>query len=432
MRLLFVTHGYPPFGVTGVERVTEQTAVALSDAGHDVTVLNRRPTGAPPLPKLERGTTGAVDLISITGPAPFADFPSHQDRLDRIFERVLLELMPDVVVLSHLMMHSPTYVSVAHRWQIPVVMELHDFYSACERAHLARPSGELCFGPEGGRACAEHCFTHQSDALPRWALRTHLFRQALVQADAVVTPSSFVADYFSRRYRLSSDIHVIPNGVSLEVEPSATAAGRPRDMPLHLASLGAVVTHKGAHIVVDALRGARLAAVRYTLFGPVTEPYVREVRDAAESVAGVDLRAYGPYQPSSLPFLLADVDALIIPSMVWETFSIVAREGMACGVPVIASRLGALPDAIREGENGLLFTPGATSELAAILLRLDTDRGILERLRTGIRPDDWITVAERTRRLVGVLDAVHKKGVEIARNTAGDSELGAVRSLLAS
>ena len=72
---------------------------------------------------------------------------------------------------------------------------------------------------------------------------------------------------------------------------------------------------------------------------------------------------------------MADVDAVVVPSLVWETYSIVAREAMSLGIPVIASRIGALPEAIRDGENGLLFTPGSAQELAAILQMLDHDRG---------------------------------------------------------
>lgn len=185
MRVLLVSHGYPPFGLAGVERVTERTARALTAAGHSVTVLSRRTTPAPPLPSVERSRLqDGVNVVMVSGGgmAPGGPFPGHQDRLERIFERLLLELLPDIVLIGHLKTHSPGYVSIAHRWRIPVVMELHDFYTVCERAHLERPSGELCKGPEGGRACAQHCFPQQEDAEGRWALRTHLFRWALDRA----------------------------------------------------------------------------------------------------------------------------------------------------------------------------------------------------------------------------------------------------------
>ena len=83
------------------------------------------------------------------------------------------------------------------RWDVPVVLELHDFYAACERAHLERPSGELC---RRARREGEHA---HSTALPttasareRWALRSHLFRHALEQADEPLARRQFVADYF--------------------------------------------------------------------------------------------------------------------------------------------------------------------------------------------------------------------------------------------
>jgi glycosyltransferase involved in cell wall biosynthesis len=103
---------------------------------------------------------------------------------------------------------------------------------------------------------------------------------------------------------------------------------------------------------------------------------------------------------------LADVDAVVVPSLVWETYSIVAREAMSLGIPVIASRIGALPEAIRHGDNGLLFTPGSAQELARILRDLAYEPGLLDQLRGRIRRSDWISVAERTRRLEEVLGEV--------------------------
>ncbi len=430
-----VSHGYPPWGLAGVERVTQQTAVALSEMGHDVTVLARKVTPAPPLPHMERPRhVNGVRVAMVGGSREQhgGPFPAHQDRMERIFEQLLLESLPDVVVLGHLFAHSPGYVQVAHRWRIPVVLELHDFYTICERAHLERTSGELCDGPDGGRACARHCFVEEDAAAGRWALRTHLFNLALGHADAIVCPSQFVADYFHMHGVEPKRMHVIPNGIAFPERPASKAkAARSPEEPLHLASLGVATPHKGQHIVVEALRIARLPAVRYTLFGALTQPYTRDLRETADRNAGVELHTFGPYEPTLLPVLLANVDAVIVPSLVWETFSIVAREALACGVPVIASRIGALPEAVREGENGLLFTPGAHAELAVLLQRLHADRAVLRRLRSGIRGTDWITVAERARQLEAVLDDVYTTTPRWSKRETGQPDLTALRTLLA-
>ena len=80
---------------------------------------------------------------------------------------------------------------------------------------------------------------------------------------------------------------------------------------------------------------------------------------AAESVANLEVSRLRRVRAAELPALLSDVDAVVIPSLVWESYSMVAHEALACGVPVIASRLGALPEAVRDGHNGLLFEPGS-------------------------------------------------------------------------
>lgn len=408
MRVLLVTHRYPPFGLTGVERLCQQTATALRAAGHDVTVLMRRETFAPPIPKLEESKRDGIRLVMVSGGGPAHErFPKLGPWLDRCFERTLLDVDPDVVLISHLMNHSPAYVAIARRWGVPVVMELHDFYMACERAHLERTSGEHCQGPEGGRACATYCFAEQRRPLERWALRTHAFRRALEQADALIAPSRFVADYFSTSFGVgtAARLHVLGNGIGFDPAASRPATGSEVE-PLRLACIGVVAHHKGTHIVLEALRRAQLGSVRLTLFGAITQPYFGEMLAQADALEGLRLYGYGPFAPAELPMLLGDVDAVLVPSLVWESYSIAAREALACGIPVIASRIGALPEAVHDGENGLLFEPGSANQLARILHDIDADRSRLGELRRGIRAGDWISVEDRTRALEGLLEDV--------------------------
>jgi glycosyltransferase involved in cell wall biosynthesis len=429
VRVLLVCHGYPPLGVAGVERVSAQTAERLTARGHDVTVLTRRPSEAPATLTLERDRRNGVPVVSIAGGgSTFGRFPGHEAALEQAFERVLLELDPELVLITHLLHHSPGYVNVAHRWGVPVVLELHDFFALCPRAHLQRVSGELCGGPEGGRACAVHCFADQRDAAARWSLRAHSFAQAVHDADAVLCPSRYVADRLAPLRGDAAPIAVLGNGVG-PFGPVLRDPARDASEPLRLASIGVTVEHKGFHVVVEALRRARLPAARYTIFGLTAEPGASELRRAAKRVPGLELRLFGGFEPHMLPVLLADVDAVVIPSLVAETYSIVAREALVCGVPILASRIGALPDAVREGENGRLFEPGDASGLALLLQDLAADRAALRRLAAGIRDDDALPVQARADALKTLLRDVVARGPRGAREPAGDLTL--VREALA-
>lgn len=405
MRVLLVCHGYPPDGVAGVERLSAQAAAALTARGHAVTVLTRRPCDHPPTLTLERDLRDGVPVISVAGGGMrFDQVPEHEPTLERIFERVIVEVVPDVVLITHFIHHSPGYVAVAHRWRVPVVLELHDFFALCHRGHLQRRSGELCAGPEGGAACATHCFSEQPDARLRWVLRTEGFRAAVRSAEEVVVPSRFLAGEFAPVRGEGASIQVIDSAIPELGEVSREEA--PPGGPLRLASIGVTVEHKGFQVVLEALRLAGLPEVTYTILGRVLPPQAPELREAAAEVQGLRLRMFGEFSPSHLPSLLADVDALIVPSVVAETYSIVTREAFACGVPVLASRIGALPDAIRDGENGWLFSPGDAAELAALLRGLSDDRSLLRRAAAGIRAEDVVSVAQRTDRLEALLEGV--------------------------
>lgn len=411
MKVLLVCHGYPPTGVAGVERLSAQTAEGLVEHGHEVTVLTRQPSEHPPTLALQREVRKGIPVISIVGAGARSDrFPGDEPALERLFERTLVELMPDVVLATHLLHHSPGYVAVAHRWGIPVVLELHDFFTICPRLHLQRRSGDLCKGPEGGRACAEHCFGDQAEAKLRWALRSRSFADALRSADEVLGPSQFLADVFGEVRGADRPLHIVENAVT-PFGPVLRAEPEPGG-PLRLASIGVTVEHKGFQVVVEALRLAGLPSSSYTVLGVALKPLSQQLRLAAEKVDGLDLRLFDGFSPSHLPALLADIDAVIVPSLVPETYSIAAREAFACGLPVIASRIGALPEAIREEDNGWLFEPGNTAELADLLRRLYHDQSLLRQAAAGIRPGDVTSVADRTAQVEALLREVIERPLD--------------------
>jgi glycosyltransferase involved in cell wall biosynthesis len=427
MRVLLVCHRYPPLGVAGVERLTQQAAEELARRGHEVTVLTRRATEAPSF-SLERRTEAGVQIVSVAGGGhDFGRFPVHEPALERLFERMLAELSPDAVLATHLMHHSPGYVAAAHRWRVPFVLELHDFFMLCPRAHLQRKSGDLCDGPEGGAACAVHCFGDQRQAQLRWALRSGSFAEAVRTADAVPAPSRYVAERFAERRDGGWPIEVVPNGIADFGSP--VREERDPAAPLHLASVGITVEHKGFRVAAEALRLAGIPA-RYTVFGIQMEPEARHLRETAALAPNLELELFGEFSPAQLPTLLAGVDAVVVPSIVPETFSIVAREAFACGIPVIASEIGALPEAIRPDDNGWLFPPGDAIGLATLLQELHADPARLRRTAAGIRPDDVTSIADRIDRVEALLRrAISDLAAGGARRH--EPELGLMREALA-
>ncbi len=425
MRVLLVCHGYPPTGVAGVERLSAQTAETLTERGHEVTVLTRQPSEAPATLALRRDTRAGVPVISIVGSgSTFERFPGYESALENVFERVMTEVAPDVVLITHLLHHSPGYVSAAHRWGIPVVLELHDFFMLCPRAHLERRNGDLCDGPEGGCACARYCFEDQTDARLRWALRSESFAEALREADEVLAPSRFLAEAFASR-RGEDPIRVIPNAVA-QMGP-VLREDRPPGQPLHLASIGVTVEHKGFQTVVEALRLAALPAARYTIFGVALPPLSHELQEAGDEIADLELRLFNAFHPAHLPALLGDVDVVVVPSLVPETYSIVTREAFACGIPVIAAAIGALPEAVREEENGWLFEPGDAVGLAALLWRLNEDPSLVPRAAARVSEEEVVTVPARTDAVEAILESA------IARGPSGrpSPELPLMRDALA-
>src|SRR4029450_13907403 len=141
---------------------------------------------------------------------------------------------------------------------------------------------------------------------------------------------------------------VIHNGIDAEAFPFSTEGGD------YLAFLGRIIPSKGA---AEAVRVARELDFPLIMAGPSTDWFEREVRPAVDDRS---IRYLGPVDPAGRNELLAGAAALLYPITYPEPFGLVIVEAMACGTPVAAFGVGAVPELVQQGVGGCWVPPHGT------------------------------------------------------------------------
>jgi glycosyltransferase involved in cell wall biosynthesis len=144
--------------------------------------------------------------------------------------------------------------------------------------------------------------------------------------------------------------------------------------------VGAMHPRKGADVLARAISMLDDLPARFIFAGP-TGPLEQTVRSLVSGYSPERVEFRGQLRSDEVPTLLAEADIFVFPT-VWGTegFGMVAAEAMACGVPVVASRIAAVPEVVLDGETGLLAEPGDPVDLAAKLRLLLQDPGQRRRL----------------------------------------------------
>jgi glycosyltransferase involved in cell wall biosynthesis len=203
-----------------------------------------------------------------------------------------------------------------------------------------------------------------------------------------------ISDYTAREVRELAPVAptIIPYTTAI-ADPGASAvrARATRDGRFTVLFVGRLVERKGVTHLVQAMRelpgdlNARLVIVGE---GPERESLERQV--AAAGLTGrVELRGRIPHEELERAYATADV--FVLPAIVdsrgdTEGLGVVLLEAMSHGVPVIASRVGGIPDIVVDGEAGLLVPPGNAGALAAAIERIARDSALAERLgAAGVR-----------------------------------------------
>jgi glycosyltransferase involved in cell wall biosynthesis len=273
--------------------------------------------------------------------------------------KILEMFQPDLVHAHNtFMMISPSVYEACGEAHVPVLQTLQNYRLLCPAALLFR-DGHVC------EECSEHGLTRSvwhgcyRDSRPTTAavalmLKTH--RERRTWTDAVtgyVVATEFARQKFIHGGLPAEKIFVKPNFV----DPDPGERSQPGDYALFV---GRLSPEKGVSTLLAAW--SRLGPSIPLVIagdGPLRPRLEAEV--AKNNLRQVSFR--GRLNPSETRAAMKQARFLVLPSLWYEGFPMVMAESLACGTPVLGSRLGAIEEIITDGRTGLHFTPGDPTDL---------------------------------------------------------------------
>jgi glycosyltransferase involved in cell wall biosynthesis len=259
-----------------------------------------------------------------------------------------------------------------------VVLHLHQYRIVCAIGVCFTRGAECtrCHGRDTLPGVRLNCRANLPEAAAYGASLAIWQRRLADQADAVIVPSVFARERL-RQLGAPLDwerVHVLAPPVRAVAVESRAGTG---DYALVVSRLAA---EKGVDVAIDACRRAGIGLV---IAGEGPE------REALQARAGdSEVRFVGHVDDAELAALRAGASIALVPSRSAETFGLAAAEAMAAGLPVAASRVGALGELLDERS---LVPPGDAGALALAITRLAGDRAAgawgLQRVRALCAPE---------------------------------------------
>ena len=342
----------------------------------------------PSIPRVVTITEG-VRVVHLTA-GPEAPMPRERirDHLDEFVDGV--EAFRIAGGFDYDLIHAHYWLSGAvglvlrDRWSVPLVQMFHTL------GHL-----------KNGVARAS------ADREP--AVRIEEEARILGAVDRIVAATTVERTHLVKHYGADpARIAVIPCGVDTNLflpgDQAAARAALGLDDQLQLLYVGRLAPIKGLETLLDAMARLRAAGTRVRLSivgGDADEPLNGHEGELRARLARLDLRSavtfVGAQPQERLRAWYVAADATVLPSH-YESFGMVAMEAMACGIPVVASRVGGLQTTVRDGVTGLLVPDHDPAALAGALDRLLGDPDLRFRLgREGVQwaaRHRWPCIAE--------------------------------------
>lgn len=379
MKICMLTWELPPRIVGGIARHCSGLAKALASLGHDVHVFTLDFPGAPEYEKVE-----GVKVYRTVTELGHPNFLTWALLFNHFLEKRMADVSREVefdILHAHDWLTATAGISFKHQTKKPLVVTVHS--------------------TEVGRAQGLHNPDSLAiDGIEWWAA---------YEANKVVVTSGSMKGELGDHFHLPWEkVEVIANGISLEKFQESSIdrqsiRGRYGVGPNEklVLCVGRLVPQKGIEHLIRAVPMIveRFAEAKCVIVG---EGWLRDYLERIARFTGQQwkTRFTGFIPDSDLVALVKSADVLVVPS-IYEPFGIVALEGMAAGVPVVASQIGGLAEVIEHDRTGIIVYAKNPQSIAWGVNRVLSDPGHAEWLTRNAKETvqkaySWEAIARKT------------------------------------
>lgn len=377
MRVLFLTNFYQTYGSGGEEQSCQQVVEGLKQRGHTPLVLTSMyATNNVPVEEdgIHRSLYLEMDLVPLWHSVTFFTKRKARERHNlQVLERVLQQFDPDVIFIWGMWNLPYSLASFAEaRYPNKVVYRFATYWPTLPSQHEVywRTPGRNWFSRFPKRILGQFALAVLAKEVQQYPLTfkhaicvSAATRNVLVEAGVPVAHARIIHTGLDIKHYLNGDQQHLPHH---------------KDQNLNLLYAGRIYPEKGIDTVIEAIiklvydQGKQ--DIRLSLAGSGSVEYENYLRQLVTQAGLTDYVSFlGWVPPEEVPGLLRKFDVLLLPSIWPEPFSRVVLEGMISGLVVVATRIGGTPEVIVDGQNGLLFMPNDSRDLAKKIAHLVDD-----------------------------------------------------------
>jgi glycosyltransferase involved in cell wall biosynthesis len=415
MRVVLFVHCFYPTHFYGTETYTYDLAYHLKRMGHDPVVVSAIFPGelsaGELITRYEYNNLPVVCIDKNFLPNTRVKDTYYQPEMRPVLEKILRELRPDLVHVTHLINHTAVLLEVTKTLEIPTFATFTDFFGFCFNNKLEGADGSLCGGPNSTRTNCLACYLKDAAQAPsaepwiQWAgvpsrvnwiapivslacrfpplrsgpvdglvqdlrWRPDILLAAYSHYRAVITPTRFLQTAYQK-----NGLKVPAHNIWFGVDVRRTLKPRRSTATPVFGFIGQIARHKGTDILIDALRKLGKGSAILKVYGPSEQDpvYMEKLRSAAEGLA---VEFAGTFPKAQMAQVLSEIDVLVIPSRWYENSPLVLLNALATHTPVLVSNVAGMTEFIQEGKNGFSFERGQSTALAEFMQRFVSDPGL--------------------------------------------------------
>lgn len=349
MKILLVTNLHQRRG--GAEIVYFNSGEMLKASGYDVCYFSMHSDHEVPCNQHKYFAPDPQNVGRIKGAVNYI----FNKEAAKCLEKLLEDEKPDIACV-HLVWGglSPSIIEVLHQHRVPVVHVVHDYRMICPAYTFRRPDNKICEDCKGGKYY--HCFVHKCSkgSIAESSLMTIEMYLRQWKYNPVKTIDGFIfVSQFCRDKHIEFDRRFVevPNTVlynCASIEPRKEEKGK------YFLYYGRLSYEKGVMTLLQSI--AHTSDIKYKIVG--TGPLEQQIKDFVRQKGLNNVEMLGYKSGDELKSLVRNSRFVIVPSEWYENNPMTVVESYAVGTPVIAARIGGIPEIVKDGSTGFLFESG--------------------------------------------------------------------------